>query len=115
MATATLIASNPLAASGAPNVVDALATLLDEVERSGRWPAALERALITLIPKGEGGEPEKNAAEIFVVRKFWTGENWASRPQIVLFCYQEATHKKHFSILNIRLSAKADVERFCEC
>jgi hypothetical protein len=34
-----------------------LAALLNAVERTGRWPAALERALISLIPKGEGGEP----------------------------------------------------------
>eukprot|EP00660_Eupelagonema_oceanica_P019607 gene19607-biopygen16350 len=40
-------------------ILDALAGLLNEVERSGQWPATLERALISLIPKGEGGEPDR--------------------------------------------------------
>jgi hypothetical protein len=27
------------------------------VERTGSWPSSLERALISLIPKSEGGDP----------------------------------------------------------
>ena len=34
-----------------------LADLLNEVERFEVWPSALERSLISLIPKGERGEP----------------------------------------------------------
>eukprot|EP00662_Eupelagonemidae_sp_cell21_P057404 gene57404-biopygen32076 len=40
-------------------LLDALAEVLNEVERQGAWPAALERALVTLIPKGEGGEADR--------------------------------------------------------
>ena len=40
-----------------PFLLSKLADLLNVVERSGQWPSSLERALITLIPKGEGGDP----------------------------------------------------------
>eukprot|EP00660_Eupelagonema_oceanica_P019619 gene19618-biopygen24621 len=38
-------------------LLDLLARVFNAVERTGRWPPALQRALITLIPKGRGGEP----------------------------------------------------------
>ena len=38
-------------------LLDKLAQLLNNVEKSGRWPRSLERALVTLVPKGEGGQP----------------------------------------------------------
>eukprot|EP00660_Eupelagonema_oceanica_P019618 gene19619-biopygen24620 len=41
-------------------LLDLLARVFNAVERTGRWPPALQRALITLIPKGRGGEPTQN-------------------------------------------------------
>jgi len=38
-------------------LLDKLAILLNVVEMTGTWPHTLERALVSLIPKGEGGEP----------------------------------------------------------
>jgi hypothetical protein len=40
-----------------PFLLDKLAQLLNLVEKTGRWPRSLERALVTLVPKGEGGQP----------------------------------------------------------
>ena len=40
-----------------PFLLDKLAQLLNQVEKTGRWPRSLERALVTLVPKGEGGHP----------------------------------------------------------
>ena len=40
-----------------PFLLDKLAQLLNQVEKTGRWPRSLERALVTLVPKGEGGQP----------------------------------------------------------
>ena len=40
-----------------PSLLAKLADILNVVESTGRWPKTLERALISLIPKGEGGEP----------------------------------------------------------
>eukprot|EP00666_Eupelagonemidae_sp_cell4sb_P005827 gene5827-biopygen9860 len=40
-------------------LLGALARVFNAVERAGKWPTALERALMTLIPKGQGGEPDK--------------------------------------------------------
>eukprot|EP00660_Eupelagonema_oceanica_P019441 gene19441-biopygen20255 len=40
-------------------LLDRLARVFNTVERTGAWPPALQRALITLIPKGQGGEPEQ--------------------------------------------------------
>ena len=34
-----------------------MADMMNYIETQGRWPSALERALVSLIPKGEGGEP----------------------------------------------------------
>jgi hypothetical protein len=34
-----------------------LADLFNVIERTGQWPASLERALVSLIPKGDGNEP----------------------------------------------------------
>ena len=39
------------------SILELLLLLFDLVESSGEWPAALARAGITLIPKGEEGEP----------------------------------------------------------
>eukprot|EP00660_Eupelagonema_oceanica_P019203 gene19203-biopygen19823 len=38
-------------------LLELLAEFYNVVEREGRWPEALKRSLITLIPKGEGTEP----------------------------------------------------------
>ncbi len=40
-------------------LLDLLARLFNTIERTARWPPALQRALITLVPKGLGGEPEQ--------------------------------------------------------
>ena len=37
------------------HLLSQLAYLFNVIERSGRWPSSLERAVITLIPKGDGG------------------------------------------------------------
>ena len=41
------------------SILELLLLLFDLVESSGEWPAALARAGITLIPKGEEGETAK--------------------------------------------------------
>ena len=38
-------------------LLDDLATLLNTIELTGAWPAALEEGLVTLISKGEGAHP----------------------------------------------------------
>ena len=38
-------------------VLNLLADLFNCIESSGRWPLALERALVSLIPKGQGCRP----------------------------------------------------------
>ena len=35
---------------------DALAAMLNNIELTGKWPAALMHCAVTLIPKEEGGE-----------------------------------------------------------
>eukprot|EP00660_Eupelagonema_oceanica_P014178 gene14178-biopygen34257 len=74
-------------------LLDALAEVLNVVEHEGRWPAALERALITLIPKGEGGEPEcmRPISVMSAVYRLWAAtrmrdirvwqEEWAALSQ----------------------------------
>eukprot|EP00660_Eupelagonema_oceanica_P019296 gene19296-biopygen25481 len=38
-------------------ILERLATTLNLIEETGTWPAALEHALVSLIPKGAGGSP----------------------------------------------------------
>ena len=40
-----------------PFLLDKFAQFLNRVETTGRWPRSLERALVRLVPKGEGGDP----------------------------------------------------------
>ena len=39
--------------------LDLLVELFTAVERAGRWPGALLEAVVSLIPKGQGGQPLK--------------------------------------------------------
>eukprot|EP00665_Eupelagonemidae_sp_cell47_P008443 gene8443-2313_t len=38
-------------------ILELLAGLFNRIESTGEWPEALQRALVTLIPKGAGGRP----------------------------------------------------------
>ena len=40
------------------SLLNRLAQVLNAVERTGVWPATLQRALVSLVPKGEGNSPE---------------------------------------------------------
>eukprot|EP00666_Eupelagonemidae_sp_cell4sb_P018026 gene18026-biopygen9074 len=54
-------------------LLDLLAGVLNLVEATGEWPAAIEQALISLIPKGEGGEPlcMRPISVMSVVYRLW--------------------------------------------
>eukprot|EP00660_Eupelagonema_oceanica_P019763 gene19763-biopygen20777 len=70
-----------------------LAELYNVVERTGAWPAALERALVSLIPKGEGGAPlqMRPISVLSAVYRLWAAtrlrdmrrwqERWAAKGQ----------------------------------
>ncbi|CAE8644441.1 unnamed protein product, partial [Polarella glacialis] len=74
-------------------LLDRLAVLFNVIEESGRWPESLERALFSLIPKGDGASPTDMrpisvmsavyrlwAASRLVDVKLWQ-EQWVSSSQ----------------------------------
>eukprot|EP00973_Karenia_brevis_P084880 11778566-Karenia_brevis.AAC.1 len=73
--------------------LDMLAMIFNEIERQGKWPRSLERALITLISKGQGAKPEdlRPISVMSVVYRLWAirrlqdlrqwQETWASKGQ----------------------------------
>ena len=70
-----------------------MAEILNRVEQTGRWPRSLERALVTLVPKGEGGDPlaMRPISVASAVYRLWAAtrlrdamrwqEGWAHRGQ----------------------------------
>ena len=56
-------------------VLDLLAQLLAAVERTGRWPGALTRGYISLVPKGEGSLPlqMRPLSVLSAVYRLWAG------------------------------------------
>ena len=62
--------------AAAPTIVlDLLAQLLSAVERTGRWPEALTRGFISLVPKGEGSLPlqMRPLSVLSTVYRLWAG------------------------------------------
>eukprot|EP00660_Eupelagonema_oceanica_P019356 gene19356-biopygen31077 len=74
-------------------LLELLAQMFNVVEETGAWPAALQRSLITLIPKGEGAEPlrMRPISVMSSVYRLWAGvrlrgmiawqEKWAAKGQ----------------------------------
>eukprot|EP00660_Eupelagonema_oceanica_P019456 gene19456-biopygen3601 len=74
-------------------LLELLAGLFNVIEKTGAWPAALQRSLITLIPKGEGAEPlrMRPISVMSSVYRLWAGvrlrgmiawqEKWAAKGQ----------------------------------
>eukprot|EP00973_Karenia_brevis_P059281 8252884-Karenia_brevis.AAC.1 len=54
-------------------VLELLADLLNQIQDSGRWQGALERALVTMIGKGEGQAPSamRPITVMSVIYRLW--------------------------------------------
>eukprot|EP00973_Karenia_brevis_P082496 11434733-Karenia_brevis.AAC.1 len=65
-------------------LLEALAVIFNVIEKRGRWPKALERALVSLIPKGAGSQPQdlrpisvmSAIYRLWAARRLWDLRSW---------------------------------------